>query len=98
MIGSSGLNIACERLLLGMRGKGRRDPKTKVATHLHPFLQDQAEHDEVGRRLEVVPGVIPAPEASKWRRGRAGGYPRTRAPPPPQDNKVLCRRSTWTVT
>jgi hypothetical protein len=61
-IGSSGLNLACEGLLLGMWSGGHGDFKTeahpwiqilmnlrfgmKVATHLRSFLQDQVIHDE----------------------------------------------------
>jgi hypothetical protein len=35
MIDSSGLNLACEGLLLGMQAKGHRDSKTEV----HPPVQ-----------------------------------------------------------
>jgi hypothetical protein len=97
-IDPSGLNLAREGLLLVMRVEGHRDsktkahPRTQILMSLHPEMNGG--HAKPRCRREVTPEVILALEVSRWRRGHAGGHPRTRGI---KMMKGLRQRSTRSV-
>jgi hypothetical protein len=77
-IGSSGLNLTCEGLLLGMQAKGHRDSKTVAHPQLRILMNLHSEtKDHTHTHSFLLSGPSHRDRALVWAKGQIKGHPRS---------------------